>query len=249
MPGINDAIVKFIVERKSGSIAVINKDPLASEGILNDVVAKLYKNSIKSFLEPHPEVLVLHKQDIGIDNVRAIHEFLQYNKPQLRTIIISDLGLVNDRAINALLKLTEEPPENALLLLASPSSEGRFATLLSRCFILHMPCNTKQHAGIDIYKYFLSQGALQSPSSQEVLEAAYMCASRMLTHAIYCHTELFHNESVALSDITKDVPTNNIAYSVAQVIDFVHEAINMKLSAESIAVAVKSKFQKLGIIQ
>lgn len=71
---------------------------------------------------------------IGIDAVRAIKNFL-WQKPNIsarRTLIIDDAELLTTEAQNALLKITEEPPESSLLLLVTSDVESILPTISSR---------------------------------------------------------------------------------------------------------------------
>ncbi|MDE2020132.1 MAG: hypothetical protein KGJ13_07345 [Patescibacteria group bacterium] len=71
---------------------------------------------------------------IGIDAVREIKNFL-WQKPNAsprRTLVIDDAELLTAEAQNALLKITEEPPESSLLILVAADAEALMPTLLSR---------------------------------------------------------------------------------------------------------------------
>ena len=71
---------------------------------------------------------------IGIDAVREAQNFLwqKPNKSSRRTFIIDDAELLTTEAQNALLKITEEPPQSSLLILVSSDPEGLLPTILSR---------------------------------------------------------------------------------------------------------------------
>ena len=74
------------------------------------------------------------KDSIGIDAVREIRNFL-WQKPnvsQRRTLIIDDAELLTNEAQNALLKITEEPPASALLILVTSDVESILPTIVSR---------------------------------------------------------------------------------------------------------------------
>lgn len=71
---------------------------------------------------------------IGIDEIRRIRNFL-WQKPiasRKRTVIINDAEALTGEAQNAFLKIAEEPPESALLILVVRDSEKLWPTLRSR---------------------------------------------------------------------------------------------------------------------
>lgn len=71
---------------------------------------------------------------IGIDAVREMRSFL-WQKPTVssrRTVIIDEAESLTDEAQNAILKIAEEPPESALIILVSSDPERFRATVASR---------------------------------------------------------------------------------------------------------------------
>lgn len=71
---------------------------------------------------------------IGIDAAREVKTFL-WQKPNTsarRTLIIDNAELLTTEAQNALLKITEEPPESSLLILITSDIESILSTIVSR---------------------------------------------------------------------------------------------------------------------
>src|SRR5262249_22318261 len=56
-----------------------------------------------------------------------------------RVVIVDALDALNLNAANALLKVLEEPPANALLLLIAHAPGAALATIRSRCRLLRLP--------------------------------------------------------------------------------------------------------------
>ncbi len=82
------------------------------------------------------------KMVIGIDEARRIKEFL-YMRPNLsskRTVIIDGVEFLTTEAQNALLKITEEPPESSLLILIARTPEVLTPTLASRLQKVYFSC-------------------------------------------------------------------------------------------------------------
>ena len=72
---------------------------------------------------------------ITVDEVRALKRFFQHSATDggRRVALIDAADELNTSAANALLKILEEPPANAVLLLVSHRPAGLLPTLRSRC--------------------------------------------------------------------------------------------------------------------
>ncbi|OGY57048.1 MAG: hypothetical protein A2Y84_02255 [Candidatus Colwellbacteria bacterium RBG_13_48_8] len=82
------------------------------------------------------ETLLLRpiENSLGIDAVREIKRFL-LQKPvasRYRVVIIDDAETLTSQAQNAVLKITEEPPDSSLIILIVNNIESLLATLRSR---------------------------------------------------------------------------------------------------------------------
>jgi DNA polymerase-3 subunit delta' len=75
------------------------------------------------------------RNEIVADDIRALNGFFQMSAPDggYRVVIIDDADLMNVTAANALLKMLEEPPARALLILISHQPSGLLPTIRSRC--------------------------------------------------------------------------------------------------------------------
>lgn len=100
-----------------------------------------FAESIAKKLEPNSriltELLVIKPDDngsIGIDEIRTIKRFLSkkpVNAPR-RSIIIDNAESLTPQAENSLLKITEEPPENSLIIMIVANPDVLLSTLASR---------------------------------------------------------------------------------------------------------------------
>ncbi len=81
-----------------------------------------------------------HRTEIVADDVRPIGDFLRRTAAEggWRVVILDDADLMNRHAANALLKILEEPPPRAVLVLVSSSPGRLLATLRSRCRMLRL---------------------------------------------------------------------------------------------------------------
>lgn len=96
----------------------------------------------------HPDLLVVERGvdpkrkklrgEIVVDDTRKVAGFLRLTpaEGQWRVVILDDADLMNRNAANALLKILEEPPQRALLLLVSDNPGRLLPTIRSRCRIL-----------------------------------------------------------------------------------------------------------------
>jgi DNA polymerase-3 subunit delta' len=75
------------------------------------------------------------KTEIPVDDVRGIGEFLALTPAEggWRVVIVDAVDELNRSGANAILKILEEPPKNALLLLVSHSPGRLLPTIRSRC--------------------------------------------------------------------------------------------------------------------
>jgi DNA polymerase-3 subunit delta' len=75
------------------------------------------------------------RREIVVDDVRAIGAFLARTPAEggWRIVVVDSADALNRNAANALLKVLEEPPDRALLLLVSDAPGGLLATIRSRC--------------------------------------------------------------------------------------------------------------------
>lgn len=82
---------------------------------------------------PLSDALIL-KDATGIDEMREIKNFL-WQKPVIsskRLVIINNAENLTDQAQNAILKITEEPPDSATIILVAAQLENLLPPLLSR---------------------------------------------------------------------------------------------------------------------
>jgi len=75
------------------------------------------------------------KQDITVDEARKLRSFFGLSSPDggRRVVIVDAADDMNVNASNALLKLLEEPPANAVFLLVNHQPARLLATIRSRC--------------------------------------------------------------------------------------------------------------------
>jgi DNA polymerase-3 subunit delta' len=80
------------------------------------------------------------RTEISVDQIREIGAFMHLTAAEggWRVVIIDALDELNPNAANALLKVLEEPPANALLLLVAHAPGAALPTIRSRCRLLRL---------------------------------------------------------------------------------------------------------------
>lgn len=103
------------------------------QGIGKQLVAKMFANQIMGndnyiLIEPEGNV-------IKVDVVRGLREeiMLMPTTSDRKVAIINDAECMNEQAQNALLKILEEPPEYATIILITSNKEKLLHTIKSRC--------------------------------------------------------------------------------------------------------------------
>ncbi len=100
----------------------------------------------------HPDLFTLERglvhpdtkkptQDIVVPHVRRVNEQVRLTPVEggWRVAVIDEAEAMNSNAANAFLKLLEEPPARALLLLVSHAPGRLLPTIRSRCRVLNLP--------------------------------------------------------------------------------------------------------------
>lgn len=90
----------------------------------------------------HPDIDIIQPDglQIKVDQIRHMRSLLHIlpNEAPRRVAIIEDAGRMNDNAQNAILKILEEPPSSAVILLVTENEAEFLPTILSRCIRFRM---------------------------------------------------------------------------------------------------------------
>ena len=105
----------------------------------------------------HPDLLVIERsvnqrtktlrREIVVEDVAALSSFLRLTSAAggWRVVVVDSVDEMNRNAANAMLKLLEEPPKRALLILVSHAPGGLLPTIRSRCRKLHLSPLRDEH--------------------------------------------------------------------------------------------------------
>ncbi len=103
---------------------------------------------VKEVISMYPDYMVYTVPDIKIDNIRDM--IAEAYKTRVPTFyIIPDADNMSVAAKNAMLKITEEPPNNAKFLMTLEDKNNTLDTIRSRAIIFYMDRYTPQ----EIYEY------------------------------------------------------------------------------------------------
>lgn len=92
----------------------------------------------------HPDLVIVDskaaKNSIHIDTIREIRNdaYILPNESQYKVYIIPNAENMSKGAVNALLKVLEEPPKTAVFILTAESKASVLPTILSRCIPLSL---------------------------------------------------------------------------------------------------------------
>ncbi|MDX1949243.1 MAG: AAA family ATPase [Rickettsiales bacterium] len=109
----------------------------------------------------HPDLLVIElteeseKKSISIDKIREIEFFLNHSpaESKYKIVIIDSIDDLSNQSANAILKITEEPNNNSILILISHNINSVLPTIRSRCFEIFFK-NPNEKEFLEIIKNF-----------------------------------------------------------------------------------------------
>ncbi len=121
--------------RPKGSMAVDEHDPVFRR------VAASGHADLLTVERQFDEDKGRYKKDIAVDDVRKIAPFLRLTAAEggWRVVVVDGADGMNRYGQNAVLKILEEPPKAALLMLLTERPSSLLPTIRSRCRVLTLP--------------------------------------------------------------------------------------------------------------
>ncbi len=98
----------------------------------------------------HPDITRVEtldgKKSLSVDQIRETRAdaFVKAHSAAHRVFIIKEANRMNAAGQNALLKVLEEPPQNVIFILLTPSKTMLLDTIISRCVLLSVPSEILQ---------------------------------------------------------------------------------------------------------
>lgn len=119
----------------------------------------------------HPDIIRVapedKKKNISVEQIRKLREEA-YIRPQLsptKVFLIDKADTMNENSQNALLKILEEPPGNALFLLLTESKNALLDTTNSRCILFSLSSPDKK----DAEEYLVKTSGAEKEKAEEIL--------------------------------------------------------------------------------
>ncbi len=170
-------------------------EPAADASVVQDF--KIINIAFMKSLDPEAS-----GDTIGIDAVREVRNFLwqRPNTSTRRTLIIDNAELLTTEAQNALLKITEEPPASALLILITSDIESILPTILSRLPKIYFGTVTEK----EISQWLMEKNDITKAKAEALAKRALGkpgIAWRMM------HDEVFQKNLELAQQFLKTTPT------------------------------------------
>lgn len=105
----------------------------------------------------HPDIYIIKplKTSVGIEQVIQLQEKIsrKHYEGEYKICLIEEADKLTLPAANALLKISEEPPENTIIILSTGNGEGVISTLQSRAQSIYFPCPSEREwkHGSEVY--------------------------------------------------------------------------------------------------
>ena len=123
----------------AGSILVVGPEGVGRHHLALAAAAEVVGARDASALERHPDV---HRLDpgTGIDGVRAAIEAMHRRPARAprQVLVVRDADTMSNAALNAMLKLLEEPPGDAAILVVATDPALLPETVVSRCRVVRL---------------------------------------------------------------------------------------------------------------
>ena len=205
--GHKDLIESFSVLAKNGTLShgyiFFGEPQVGKFSFALSLANFLETDSFESGSKMLSEVLVIRES--GIDCVREIKGFL-WQKPQnssKRTVIIDNADLLTEEAQNAILKITEEPPEHSLIILIVSNLNNVLPPILSRLQKIYFSRVSKKEIS-DYLVEILRDKKVPTPNGSRILDQEIGNKAEELAVLVYGRPgramDLLNNKDLAESD-------------------------------------------------
>jgi DNA polymerase-3 subunit delta' len=134
-------LARFILKQSADNGGLFGEDvkpetlSVSSDHPVFSKIASGGHTDLLTITRPFDEKKGQFKSEIPVGDIRKVAPFLRQTSGAggWRVVIIDDSNTMNRNGQNALLKILEEPPKNALLILVTHGSGGLLPTIRSRC--------------------------------------------------------------------------------------------------------------------
>ncbi len=178
---------------------LISENPVIKKREIDQILASFLEEGSSTI--DHPDVLYFPADSkLGIEQAKKIkkHFSLKPYSAAGRVAVLEDASALTIDAQNALLKTLEEPPTEAILILAASSDSTFLPTILSRCIVIRLTNDignvAKQSSKVISNPYFEDiQKLLESSIEQrfEYIEKLKMKKEFLSALVAYFRQQLF----------------------------------------------------------
>lgn len=101
----------------------------------------------------HPDLLYFDDQTkLGIEQAKKVKEHLSLRPYSAtgRVVVMVSAHKLTTEAQNSLLKILEEPPEQALIVMAAEGPDNLLPTITSRCLITYLPKELSKEENVSL---------------------------------------------------------------------------------------------------
>lgn len=182
---------------------VISKDK-------NKATEHAHKLCLEHNISKFDITIIEQEKSIGIEIVRLIQKnlFLSPVKGKTKAIILKDAHTITIEAQNALLKILEEPPQHALIILLANNPEAFLPTVLSRLVCITLKEEQRiltQDECLDMQTF--THSLVQLPIGQRLKLAQDHGKSKEET-LLFLEKMLFATRAQVIQDVTNEKTPN-----------------------------------------
>jgi len=206
---------------------------------IDKLVSQLDENLLK---KEHPDKISVFapnkKKSIGISQIRALITFMS-TKPyssKYKVAIINPADKMTPQAQNALLKILEEPPFYAVLILSSKSEQYLLPTLLSRC--RKIKPDTKEDAFFEDQKDIVTFKTVINYNVGEKLKLAEILAKKEEGLLVSMFEYWIREERYAMTHNHRYEKHKNIELLLSFLDDIENTNVNTRLALENLFLKV-----------
>lgn len=258
---VKSTVLNFISAHRIPHAIMIEGDNLDENLALADFIAKAAVcgsaeppcnkclNCHQAEVKTHPDITYVRTEDgkknLTVGQVRQIRTdaFVKPHSADNRVFIIEEAQRLNEQAQNALLKVLEEPPQNVVFILVTPSKTALLDTIISRCVVLSLYSDkTQENDYTDIAEQFLN--IMFSGSDYEMLKLLTPLEKNRLATQTFFET-LSLRCAKRIKDGNRNARVlNSVFDDIKYYLDLLETNINMPLLFSTVVIRTKSYVNK-----
>ncbi|MEH6455402.1 MAG: DNA polymerase III subunit delta' [Cocleimonas sp.] len=199
-----EGIAKFpLAKRMAKSLLCMNTVSNATDACNQCQSCKTYESGANP---DFTQITLLEdKQQIGVDQIRALSEFLNYSRSYNtnRVVILNPVERMNLNAANSLLKSLEEPSAHTVIILVTAKINQLLPTIKSRCQLFNVATPSKTDS-----VHWLQQQSQQNQESSVDVEAALEITGNKPLKAITISQEDLDSRNQFFHDLSSVISQN-----------------------------------------